>query len=96
MVIRVSDISSDGRVQHSGRLALDGDVEEARLRRVLLHLVDVVQGVVGGPRVAAEVVLQPLGGLLFARLFFDVEVEGLLGEGVLAVKGGGRSAVFDA
>lgn len=77
-----------GRFDHPRRVRLDRHVEEARLRRRLV--VQVVDRVVRRPGFAAEVVLQPFGGLLFAGLLFHVEVEGAFREGVLAIERGLR------
>lgn len=76
----------------SSRLGFNGYIEKTRFGRLLL-VVD--GGVVGGARLAAEVVLQPLGGLHLPRLLLLVEVERPSRQCVLAVeRRGGDAAVF--
>lgn len=76
----------------SGRLGLNGYVEKTRLGRLLLV---VNGGVVGGARLATEMVLQPLGGLHFPRLFLLIEVQRPSRQSILPVeRRGGHAAVF--
>lgn len=71
--VNVSNIIISGGARlDRDRLRFNRHVEEAGLGGRLF--VQSVDRIVRGPGLAAEVVLQPLGGLLFAGLLLHVEV----------------------
>jgi len=67
-------------------LRLDRHIEVALLGGLHLRVGLVVAGIVGGGGLAAEVRLQPLHRLALARLLLAIEVQGSLGEGILAIR----------